>query len=184
MFAMKRLINAPALVSVFSRKHRRDEPVSGPASTDKRHKRDALAQPLVLIADDSSDDRWMMKRCFVRAGFRVAEVASGEDVVFACSQQQPQAVVVDLLMPHTGGLTACQLLREQPGGKELTIIVVSGLGDPGTRHRALASGANDFIPKPAVGESLQGYGFLVQHVSKLLRQRGLVEDGEGSCQTG
>lgn len=180
MFAMKHVRKVQAVCAMFSQSRRRTHSAPGAIHAGSKRTQAVVPQPLVLIADDSADDRWIITRSFVRAGFRVAEVTSGEDVVAAFNQHQPMVVVLDLLMPLTGGLSACQALREQPGGAHVPVVLISGLGDPGTRHRALAVGASAFLPKPRVGE---GYVALVQRVCELIQQRGLPAGDEALCAT-
>jgi CheY-like chemotaxis protein len=130
-------------------------------------------EPLVLIVDDCEDDRILMSRALLRAGFRVAEATTGEEAVTVCQELQPQVVVLDLLMPRIGGLSACRLLRTQPKGRDLLILMLSGLQDAGTIRRAYDAGASYFLAKPNAGSTLEDYAALAERLRYLLRNQHL-----------
>lgn len=169
MFAKRQSTSAPLATHALRWLKRRVSAVVQPAADRIRPERTGPSR--VLIADDNRDDRMLMARYLSRADLQVIEASSGDEVLGLFHRHQPDAVVLDLLMPHGGGLSICQILREQPGGGHLPIILVSGLNDPGTVHRALNAGATDFMPKPAAGVTLQGYAALAERIMELLRPR-------------
>jgi len=128
-------------------------------------------EPLILIVDDSEDERVLMSRALLGDGFRVAEATSGEEAVTALRDLRPQVVVLDLFMPCIGGLGACRLIRAEPEGQDVLIIMLSGLQDAGTIRRAYDAGASDFLAKPSVGSTLEDYAAMAKRVRHLLQNQ-------------
>jgi two-component system chemotaxis response regulator CheB len=104
----------------------------------------------VLVVDDSAVAREVLSTVLRRDGFDV-EVASGAHTAMQrIAGRRPDVVVLDLEMPHVGGLEFLdRLMRSNP----LPVIVCSGIAQPGARAaiRALELGAVEVIPKPSVG---------------------------------
>jgi CheY-like chemotaxis protein len=122
-------------------------------------------EPLVLVVDDCADDRSLISRALLQADFRVAEAATGEEAIKVFLEMQPQVVVLDLLMPCVGGLSVCRMLRAEPGGDDLKILMFSGLTDVGTKRRSFDAGANEFLEKPGVGAD---FSLMVERVRNLV----------------
>ena len=78
----------------------------------------------VLVIDDDSSIRMVMKRVLVQAGHEVHELDSGNDVVKTLDAWHPELVTVDIMMPGVMGQAVYNLLREKAGAK-LPIIVCS-----------------------------------------------------------
>ena len=125
--------------------------------------------PLVLVVDYRESERRLIAKALLTADFRVAEAATGDEALAVFLQRQPQIVVLDLLMPFTGGLSACRLLRAQPGGQNLLILMFSGLQDAGTIRRVYDAGASDFLAKPSVASTLRDYAALTSRLLFLWR---------------
>lgn len=130
-------------------------------------------EPLILIADDSADDRALMSRALQGDDFRVAEAASCEETINAFLELQPQLVVLDILMPCIGGLGICRMLRAKPGGQDLKILMFSGLSDAGTIRRAFDAGVDDFLAKPNVAED---FSKLAERVRYMLFNKDVIDN--------
>jgi len=67
--------------------------------------------PVVLIVDDDSDLREMLRLFFKRAAYVLIEAASGEAALAACQVQRPDLILLDMMMPDMDGVTACEKIR-------------------------------------------------------------------------
>ena len=139
------------------------------ATTDDR-------QLSLVIADDSAVHRLAMTAMLERAGFVVHAAADGAEAVALVREVQPDAFIVDAIMPVMSGFEAIEEVRRIPSFASLPTIVVSGLEDVASRVRALSIGANDFVCKPVDAEEL------VARITAQLRQR-LAAAGQASVAT-
>ncbi len=104
--------------------------------------------PLILVVDDDRSTRAALRYTLQRDGFRVEEAADGAQALDLAARLQPDAMLLDAMMPVMDGFTACAKLREMSGGADLPVLMVTALEDTDSIERAFAAGANDYIPKP------------------------------------
>ncbi len=110
----------------------------------------------ILIVDDSPDELQLLSSLLERAGYRSLLTATSADDAFrtlgvAGSESSPapvDLVLMDIMMPHTDGLEACQRIRAHHQLHDLPIIVITVKSDPGDLRDAFTAGATDFIRKP------------------------------------
>jgi adenylate cyclase len=107
------------------------------------------AQPkTVLIVDDQSTARGVLRRMLERAGYRVMEAESGERALALAAAGAVDALVLDLKMPGIGGIETCRRLRATQRHRITPILVVTALDERQVLTAAFAAGCDDFIPKP------------------------------------
>ena len=104
---------------------------------------------LVLIVDDDSTTRIIMREVLEGEGFRIEEAADGVLALQAFRRCKPDAVLLDIEMPRKDGLTVCADIRGgDDDGSRVPIIMTTGVEDVSAIHRAYEVGATDFIMKP------------------------------------
>ncbi len=104
--------------------------------------------PLILIVDDDFSLRLLMRTSLEKDGFRVVEAENGLVAVSEFKRSQPDAILLDVMMPKLDGFDTCRTVRKMTGGIHTPILMVTGLEDLESIHRAFESGATDFITKP------------------------------------
>lgn len=103
----------------------------------------------VVIADDDSDIRELVKISVVRAGLQVvADVADGEAAYTAIRDLSPDIAILDVSMPEMTGIEVCRLVRQHEHLSSLRILLLSAAADEASRLAGLAAGANDYQTKP------------------------------------
>ena len=102
----------------------------------------------VLIVDDQSTARGVLRRMLERVGYRVREAESGEQALAQAAAGAVDALVLDLKMPGIGGIEACRRLRATQRHRITPILVVTALDERQALSAAFAAGCDDFIPKP------------------------------------
>ncbi len=117
---------------------------------------DSGTKPIVVVADDDAATRYVIARTLSGDGFTVIEAANGREALDAFSNSDPDVVLMDVEMPEMNGYQACALIRQQPNGLDLPIVMVTGLEDSESINRAYEVGATDFISKP-INWSLIGH---------------------------
>src|SRR5512139_2573137 len=85
--------------------------------------------PLILIADDETDLRVMLRILLERDGYRIVEAHNGEEAVELCKQQLPDVVLLDILMPIMDGAAACAHIQALPGGDHVPVLMITALND-------------------------------------------------------
>ena len=103
----------------------------------------------VLLVEDFSDTRNMIKRALERSDFRVIEAANGFEAVEVVRKSCPDLILMDLNMPQMDGLTAVRQIREiGEACEEVPIIAITAHDVYGIREAALEAGCTAYITKP------------------------------------
>lgn len=108
----------------------------------------SVQRKTVLIVDDQSTARRVLRQMLERAGYRVMETESGEQALQAATGSAVDALVLDLNMPGIGGIETCRQLRATQRHRITPILVVTAMDERQTLAEAFAAGCDDFIPKP------------------------------------
>jgi two-component system, chemotaxis family, protein-glutamate methylesterase/glutaminase len=115
--------------------------------------------PRIVVADDSPFMRSVLGGALSAAGFDVVGTASdGDEALACCRELRPDAMTLDLAMPGLDGIGVLRAMRANEA-LDLPVIVVSAFSPAhGARAvDALAEGAFDLVPKPAVGEPFHSF---------------------------
>ena len=102
----------------------------------------------VLIADDEPDILEILKYNLTNEGYEVITAKDGDEALEKARRNQPDLIVLDVMMPKKTGVEVCQLLRAQPAFNETMIIFLTALNDELTQVKGLETGADDYISKP------------------------------------
>jgi len=105
----------------------------------------------VLVVDDEPPIRKLVRVNLEARGYAVQEADSGQEALSLFSQQAFDLIILDLVMPGTGGIEVCARIREQ---SDVPIIVLSAHGEEELKVQALDAGADDFVTKPFGHEEL------------------------------
>jgi two-component system chemotaxis response regulator CheB len=127
------------------------------------------AAPRIVVADDSPFMRTVLGGALGAAGFEVVGTArDGDEALAQCRATRPDAMTLDLAMPGLDGIGVLRALKES-GAPDVPVIVVSAFSPAhGARAvDALAEGAFDLVPKPAVGEPFHTF---TENLAERLRQ--------------
>jgi two-component system response regulator MtrA len=103
-------------------------------------------KPRVLILDDDVAMQKLMKLLLEREGFRAHVVSSGRAAIAKLKVTTYHAILLDLMMPHEGGMTVIRHLRENDPAKLKRVIIVTGTPKPVLK--AIAKEVAGIVPKP------------------------------------
>jgi len=118
-------------------------------STDKKTDKN---QPLLLIVDDEPGVRQSLQLVFNKT-YRTIEAASAEDAIQKATEENPDLVLLDIMMPGTDGLAVLKQIKSANG--ECQVIMLTGLNTARTAFAAKATGAFDYVTKPFDIEELR-----------------------------
>jgi CheY-like chemotaxis protein len=112
------------------------------------------ATPLVLLIEDFDDAREMYAEYLEFNGLRVAGAADAVRGLQMADELQPSIILMDAALPGLSGWDAIKELKANPRTMHIPVLMMTGhvLGD--ARDRALAAGADGFIPKPCLPDEL------------------------------
>lgn len=102
----------------------------------------------ILIVDDVQANRGMLAELLSGLGFGISEANDGRQGVERARVEQPDAILMDVMMPVMNGLDAMRSIRTMPALREVPIIAISASATLEERDAALAAGANEFMAKP------------------------------------
>ena len=114
----------------------------------------AHPQQTILLVEDFDDTRLMMKLWLQKKGYRVIEAENGQQAVDLAQREQPDLIIMDMMMPGLGGLDATRQIREYRTLRQTPIVAVSAYGADEYRARALDAGCNEYVPTPFDPEKL------------------------------
>jgi two-component system, OmpR family, response regulator MprA len=107
----------------------------------------------VLVVDDERAVRDSLRRALELEGYDVELAADGEEALERLAQNgEPDAVVLDILMPKMDGLEVCRRLRRE--GHHLPVLMLTARDEVENRVAGLDAGADDYVTKPFALEEL------------------------------
>jgi two-component system response regulator MprA len=107
----------------------------------------------VLVVDDDPQLRQALTRALELDGYTITTAGNGVKALELVTQDRPDVMVLDVMMPYVGGLDVCRTLR---GRKDrLPILVLTARDEVGDRVAGLDAGADDYLTKPFALEELR-----------------------------
>ena len=115
------------------------KPVAAPAAT---------AGLRILIVDDSADGAESLAMLLQAGGYETHKAYDGLEAIEAAARLRPDAVLLDIGLPKLNGYETCRRIREQPWGKDMLLVALTGWGTEEDRNRSRAAGFNAHLVKP------------------------------------
>lgn len=103
---------------------------------------------VILVVDDSSTNRYLVKSMLVASGHQVEECDNGLQCIQYCKSHLPSMILMDIMMPELDGIETCKELRKSFSRDQLPIIMVTTKSDGTDIAEGLQAGANDYVTKP------------------------------------
>lgn len=100
----------------------------------------------ILLVDDSKFQRTANMRLLAKAGYRVAVAGDGEEALALISNERPDLIILDLLLPKMSGVDVIRALRQDRQTASIPVIVLSGLSEK-NGARLLKEGATAYFEK-------------------------------------
>ena len=142
-------------------------------TTEQPHTDDEqLSQTQILVVDDNSQNLELLVAYLESLSCRITAAADGLEALEKIQADQPDLIVLDVMMPRMSGFEVCRKLKSDPKTRDIPILMVTALTEMGDIERGVDSGTDDFISKPV--NRLE----LLTRVKSLLRVRHLKNELE------
>lgn len=110
--------------------------------------------PLVMVAEDHEDTRYMLRTVLERRGLSVVEAGDGEEAVSVAERETPDLILMDGSLPRLDGIAATRRMRLLASLSGVPIVFLSGHAGPQQQTEAREAGCDDYLVKPLNFEQL------------------------------
>lgn len=101
----------------------------------------------ILIIEDDKFLRELISQKLLREGYEVAEAVDGEKGIKSVGEENPDLVLLDLILPGIDGFEVLTKMKENPALSQIPVIILSNLGQKSDIERGLHIGAVDYMIK-------------------------------------
>jgi twitching motility two-component system response regulator PilH len=108
----------------------------------------------ILIADDSPTEVYVLQKILQKGGHQTITVEDGEQAVDYAEANQPDLILMDVVMPKLNGFQATRKLSKQDSTKDIPVIIVSSKNQETDRLWGLRQGAKGYLSKPVEEKEL------------------------------
>lgn len=102
----------------------------------------------ILIIDDSPTETFRFKEILAKHGFTALEATNGADGVTIAKAEQPDLILMDVVMPGVNGFQATRQITRDPATKHIPVVIVSTKDQATDRLWGKRQGAKDYLVKP------------------------------------
>lgn len=124
-----------------------------------------FAKATVLIVDDNLQNLELLHAYLEDVGCSIITAHDGVEALAAIDRQQPDLILLDVMMPRMSGFQVCRQIKASPATRDIQVIMVTALNEIADIERARECGTDDFVTKPV--NRLE----LVLRVTSLLKMR-------------
>jgi twitching motility two-component system response regulator PilG len=105
-------------------------------------------EPVVLVVDDSPTVRKIVQLTLQREHIRVVTAGDGLSALAAVSDEEPDLILLDIMLPRMDGYNICQVIRKNMAYRDMPIIMLSGKDGLFDKMRGKLAGSTEYITKP------------------------------------
>jgi DNA-binding response OmpR family regulator len=120
----------------------------------------------ILVCDDEANIRNIMDFSLEAEGFLVVPADDGDSALQAAITEDPDLIILDVMMPGADGLSVCRELKQNPRTRHIPVLMLTARASKADREAGLAAGADAYVTKPF--SPLR----LVEKVNELLAVKG------------
>lgn len=104
--------------------------------------------PLILVVEDESAQREVLKYNLEAEGFDVSLAENGDEALLMVREEHPDLIVLDWMLPKVSGIEVCRQVKSSSETRAIPIIMLSARSEEVDLVRGLETGADDYIIKP------------------------------------
>ena len=102
----------------------------------------------ILIIDDSNFFTELIKSSFKDMGCNLLSAKDGKGAMNILSETTPELILLDQHLPDIQGDEFCRMIRNNPGSKDIPVIIITAYDEAETIKKCFEAGCNDFVKKP------------------------------------
>ncbi|MGQ9573752.1 MAG: response regulator [Thermoguttaceae bacterium] len=107
-----------------------------------------MSKSRILIADDNATNVELLEVYLSDMDCETATAVDGRDTLNKVAEFRPDLILLDIMMPKLSGFEVCKKLKSDPATRNIMILMVTALNEPGDIERAVLAGCDDFLSKP------------------------------------
>jgi len=107
-----------------------------------------MSEKTILIVEDSELNRRLLEVVLEPHGYRLLTAKDGETGMMLARTEQPDLILMDVLLPGMNGYEATRHLRADPETRRIVIVALTASASGEQKEQALAAGCDGYIPKP------------------------------------
>jgi DNA-binding response OmpR family regulator len=108
----------------------------------------------ILVVDDEAKNVKLLEALLIPRGYQVVTAYNGEEALRQVQQEQPDLILLDVMMPILDGFEVCKRLKDNDETRLIPIVIMTALGQVEDRIKGIEAGADDFLTKPVHREEL------------------------------
>jgi DNA-binding response OmpR family regulator len=126
----------------------------------------------ILVIEDDKDTNDIILTILSDAGFNPTPAYDGEEGLRLAELNQPDVIILDLMLPKINGLEVCRILNTNEKTRSIPIIILTAKRELSTKLSSFVAGAKRFLTKPFEGQDL------INEIQRTIRQRELSQNPE------
>lgn len=130
----------------------------------------SLIKQKILIVDDEPDIRELIEYNLKKEGYQVFTASNGQEGVSEAKKNQPDLIILDIMMPKMDGIEACRILRTMNDFKNTFMVFLTARSEEYSEIAGFNVGADDYIAKPIKPRAL------VSRINAILRRNSQPEE--------
>ena len=127
--------------------------------------------PKVLVVDDNPDNVELLAKRLAAAGYRTCEAYDGEEALARVAEEEPDLVILDVMMPKLDGFEVCRRLKTQEATRGIPVIMLTAKREVPDKIRGLDTGADDYVTKPFNPQELMARVRSLLHLRTIQEKR-------------
>lgn len=113
-----------------------------------------MSKMKVLVVDDSPTDLKLMSQPFLSRGYELVTATDGEEALKKAEAEQPDLMVLDVIMPKLNGFKVCRQIKSSATLKNIKIILLTSKNQESDKFWGEKQGADAYMTKPFTEEDL------------------------------
>ncbi|MFW5692888.1 MAG: response regulator [Thermoguttaceae bacterium] len=129
-----------------------------------------MSKSRILIADDNVPNVELLEAYLADVDCEMAIANDGQETLDQVAQFRPELILLDIMMPKLSGFEVCKKVKQDPATRNIMVLMVTALNEPGDIERAVAAGCDDFLSKPINKHEL------LKRVANMLKLRHVTDE--------